>query len=442
MENTKVQEAIKVLEQLQAQADAQNRAASSSSHGGLGNVVVDLVADSEPSTQIDSDTELLAAGRFADQLNAERDAARRRPIDPLQRSDPWANGPTGSSCKRPHSELPPSAATPHVTHEELRCGLEGLGTRLSQGFTATLARASTELNSMVTESVETSLANMHRQMDARCAAVEVKVETLDATVAATQRDLAAQKILIERLLKDSEDNKSRQSRLEEGQTHLAQQVTQDVEARLVEDPAYNRPPNRAIAKLGTATKTSITAIRATCDTWLNPLFDSPCWEVSGPESGRNWTLSFRATASVAASHVSRAKNALRVSPTVWRKLYANDENAQQTQVFVNPDVPPRVARVQACTKKLLAILQAAHPGRVFESIKAQWHSEYPVQGVITCEGVDICALKADSQYLPPEIFWHPGTEGKGYDKQKVAADLESKLAETSKVHVDTTMWCK
>ena len=295
---------------------------------------------------------------------------------------------------------------------------------------------------MVTESVETSLASMQRQMDARCAAVEINVETLDATVAATQRDLAEQRSLSDRLLRDSEDHRSRQSRLEEGQTHLAQQVTQDVEARLVEDPSYTRPPNRAIAKLGTSTKTSINAIRSTCDEWLSPLFSDQCWEISGPDAGRNWTLSFRATATVAAGNVSKAKNALRESPTLWRKLYATDDSGQRTQMYVNPDVPPRVARVQACTKKLLAIIQAAHPDREFEATKAQWHPEYPVQGVISCNKVDICALKADNQYLPPQIFWSPGSEGKGYNKHQIAEALENKLAEHSKFHVDTSMWCK
>ena len=75
MESFKVQETIKVLEQLQAQASAPIQSTSASSRGAMGADVVDLVADSEPTSQIDSDTELLAAGRFADQLLAQRASA-------------------------------------------------------------------------------------------------------------------------------------------------------------------------------------------------------------------------------------------------------------------------------------------------------------------------------------------------------------------------------
>ena len=104
-----------------------------------------------------------------------------------------------------------------------------------------------------------------------------------------------------------------------------------------------------------------------------------------------------------------------------------------------------MARVQATSKKLLEVLEAQYPQKKFALAKAQWHPEHPIQGVISIDGQDLCALKAESQFAPPEVFWAPGTDSPNIaiDKAEIAEKFELKLqANSGQAHVDTTMWCK
>eukprot|EP00973_Karenia_brevis_P053146 7388029-Karenia_brevis.AAC.1 len=169
--------------------------------------------------------------------------------------------------------------------------------------------------------------------------------------------MQAQQKVIDHLLKESKEGKQRQDELEQAQAKVSQQVQQDVDHRLVEDPAYSRPPNRTIVKLGTQPSTPIDNVRKTCKEWLDPLFPGGSWQVTGPDVGNNWTLHFNTIPTTAASNASKARTSLRVGPRNWRKLFTIGADGRETQLFVNPDTPPKVARVQTATRRLIEILQ-------------------------------------------------------------------------------------
>ena len=175
----------------------------------------------------------------------------------------------GKKFKR---SAPPLVQTPHVIHEELKSSLSSLSSRLQDGFNATLGKATAELNSLVSTSVGESLHELQQQFNARCAATEAEVAALKANASQHEQHTAhievrtaAHDSIIQQMLQREQqrdkDAAERLQRLEEGQNNMAQKVEQDVDRRLVEDPAYSRPPNRTILRLGTQDDTKITVIR-------------------------------------------------------------------------------------------------------------------------------------------------------------------------------------
>eukprot|EP00973_Karenia_brevis_P007603 1032965-Karenia_brevis.AAC.1 len=169
-----------------------------------------------------------------------------------------------------------------VTQAEMRSSLSDLSSRLQAGFQTTMAKASTEINCLVSESVTDSIRSLQTQVDARCAATKARVDDLSHKVDATATELRTamreQQKVIDQLLVESKDHKKRQEDLEHANAKVTQQVMQDVDYRLVEDPSYARPPNRTIVKLGTQPATPIDNIRQTCKAWLDPLFPEGTWQ--------------------------------------------------------------------------------------------------------------------------------------------------------------------
>ena len=336
----------------------------------------------------------------------------------------------GDGGKKLKRMAPPMVQTPHVTREELKNSLSSLSSRLQDGFNATLGRATAELNSLVSTSVSESLQDLQQQVDARCAATEAEVTALKASAAqheqrtsslearASANDAILQQLLQREKQRDKEVTDSLQ-RVEEGQSAIAQQVEQDVDRRLVDDPSYARPPNRTILRLGTQENTKITAVRDVCKTWLESTVAANLWSISGPDVGTDWTLSFLATPSAATTYASKARSPLIIGRGQWRKIWVTAESGEEGQLYISEDLLPKVARAQTATKRLVEIFKSKHADKRIAYVKPRYHPQRPIQGIVQIDGVDICAVKAESQY-----------------------ELPDRMQATGGRAVGTSMWCK
>ena len=240
------------------------------------------------------------------------------------------------------------------------------------------------------------------------------------------------------------DVAERLQRLEEGQNNMAQKVEQDVDRRLVEDPAYSRPPNRTILRLGTQDDTKIIVIRDVCRAWLDCTVADNLWTITGPDVGAEWTLFFLATPTAAATYASKARTSLNISRGKWRKLFAKADNGTEGQLYVSEDVRPKVARAQTATKRLVEIFKTAHAGKSISCVKPRYHPQRPIQGIIQMEGMDVCAVKAEAQFELPEIFWSPeATDARlGIDKPAITEAFQERMQASGGRAIDTSSWCK
>eukprot|EP00973_Karenia_brevis_P073444 10203781-Karenia_brevis.AAC.1 len=104
--------------------------------------------------------------------------------DPWQQQDPWQQG---AAKKRPFGGPHNGPGTPSVTHEELSIGLSNLGSKLSAGFQKAMA----DVNVMVSGNIQEGMQELKAYTDARVAATEVKVQSLQATTDEHSKQLAA-----------------------------------------------------------------------------------------------------------------------------------------------------------------------------------------------------------------------------------------------------------
>ena len=60
------------------------------------------------------------------------------------------------------------------------------------------------------------------------------------------------------------------------------------------------------------------------------------------------------------------------------------------------------------------------------------------------DGIDICAVKAESQYELPEIFWAPTADEErfGINKPAIMEEFHDRMQSAGGRAVDTSMWCK
>eukprot|EP00973_Karenia_brevis_P006776 920355-Karenia_brevis.AAC.1 len=160
--------------------------------------------------------------------------------------------------------------------------MDDLSARLQAGFTATMSKATTELNCLVSESVADSIHTLQARVETRCAETDARVAALntkvDTTTAELRSTVQAQQQVLDHLLRESKESRQRHDEAEKAQARVAQQVQQDVDHRLVEDPSYPRPSNRTIVRLGTQPSTPLASVRTTCKAWLDPLFAEGSWQ--------------------------------------------------------------------------------------------------------------------------------------------------------------------
>ena len=249
---------------------------------------------------------------------------------------------------------------------------------------------------------------------------------------------------MQQLIQHSKDSAERFPRLEEVQNSIAQKVDHDVDHRWVEDPSYSRPPNRTILRLGTKAHNATDKVRDTCKGWLESTVAANLWSVSGPDVGTDWTLSFLATPTAAATYASKARASLKLGRGNWRQLVAVDTSGQDGQLFVGEDVPPKVARTQTATKRLVEIFKAEHSTKKISYVKPRYHPHKPIQGIVQVDDVDVCAVKAEAQFELPEIFWAPTASDPHFeiDKNATSAAFVDKMQASGGRSVDSSMWCK
>ena len=123
---------------------------------------------------------------------------------------------------------------------------------------------------------------------------------------------------------------------------------------------------------------------------------------------------------------------------------AKDCNGVEGHLYISEDVPPKVARAQTATKRLVEIFKAAHADKRVVYVKPRYHPQRPIQGIVQIDGMDICAIKAEAQFELPEIFWSPDSSDArlGINKTAISQAFIERIQSSGGRSVDTSMWCK
>ena len=92
----------------------------------------------------------------------------------------------------------------------------------------------------------------------------------------------------------------------------------------------------------------------------------------------------------------------------------------------------------------MEIFKSKHADKRIEYVKPRYHPQRPIQGIVHMDGVDICAVKAESQYELPDIFWSPSATDERFriDKAAITEAFHDRMQATGGRAVDTSMWCK
>eukprot|EP00973_Karenia_brevis_P016214 2219576-Karenia_brevis.AAC.1 len=168
---------------------------------------------------------------------------------------------------------------------------------VSSKFEQHMAKSSTELNVLFSESVTQCQTSLEQKFAARMAASEAETRRAHERISQQDMRAAQQQAQIEALnqlpaivheLKQRQDAmEARINAQQESVKAVQSAVSAETEARKV-DPTYSDPPDTTLLRLNTHSEAPLAAVQAACETWLGQDFQPGDWEVSGNK--RQFTL--------------------------------------------------------------------------------------------------------------------------------------------------------
>eukprot|EP00973_Karenia_brevis_P006135 835746-Karenia_brevis.AAC.1 len=134
---------------------------------------------------------------------------------------------------------------------------------------------------------------------------------------------------------------------------------------------------------------------------------------------------------------SRARGLLKNPDGSWKVL-----KVQGQVLYVKPDSPPNVRKVNGATSKLDTALRTIHPGIKTHVEKGRFHPQRPPRGIISIGSEDLAVITAASPYEPADVLWDMEVVARhSIDKAKVLENYEY-TSRSSARQIDTTAWCK
>jgi hypothetical protein len=135
-------------------------------------------------------------------------------------------------------------------------------------------------------------------------------------------------------------------------------MAQDV----LDNDEFDRPVQLDTLRVGTAIPVSREALLEATKSWLAELkLSDEMWTLTGPTTGKQFSLRFLGLPVVAARWAKKANTCLKQSDGTWKDILVEDENGGTTNLFIGEDRNPKMLVQDRLGRRIASAVRELHP---------------------------------------------------------------------------------
>ena len=128
----------------------------------------------------------------------------------------------------------------------------------------------------------------------------------------------------------------------------------------------HRDPLLHVLRIGSQNEIHKEDLQEVVTTWTGNAGLSPeLWNLQGPASGTNFSLSFKGEGVIGPRHAKRCNFSLKKDNGQWDKLFVDCREGGQSQLFISPDQSPKARTISTMARKVLKSLRDHYKDKRF-----------------------------------------------------------------------------